>query len=530
MPFLSLNGITVPVENASMSRSINRKGDFPPAVSGALSRTTRELHRSWDFDICFQNFDEGKAFINLLEGNGHFWDFANGVEASTGLQPSYFPPMAIMPNIWGLNGRGVAHVDAFQTNVNQGHFRVNPSFEATNWTILWSESIGSGWSKAAKKSNGTGFLNGVTDNTVGESGGSTWNRINVVDGQVVMYGTQASGTMGLDDVLMLPWYVPDSWLETWTSLSGPKLPSMPFLTATGDFISNPYGTAYVVGKVNNVSYTQMRRPSDNAWQNNAVKISATIFEVDPYYANLSARIETTPIPPGDPEYWYSSSDVDGFGNATLYNGAPVSSWKNSGSEGGAATNGTTILPLYQPHSHGPNLASPGVIFNLTTIGATHQEQKLLQNRGTAFTGFGNRKTVFAVYRTFDNLSAYVCDGPSSSGRNAIAVSGSAGYPAIYGGAFVNSNRGGALVRKWEYVLGTFGVSGGDSIYIDGSLVNTGTAGSTSFIGMSVGGRYSGTQMSGSIAGLYAWYGQPSDNGITAEQIFEYARQRYEGLS
>jgi hypothetical protein len=525
MPFLSINGITVPVEDASASRSISKKGSLSPSVSGILRNGTRALHRSWDLTICFSDYDEGKAFINLLEGNGHFWDFADGVEASTGLQPVAYPPMAIMPNIWGLNGRGVAHVDAFQSVIFQGHFKVNPSFEATNWTILWNEAIGSGWKRAAKRSDGIGFFEGSRDDNVGESGGTTWNRINVFDGNVVMYAQQASGTMGLEDVLMLPWHVPNSWLEVWTSNPGPKLPSMPFLTATGDFISEPFGTAYVVGEITDVGYTQLSR--NGTWINNALRISATIHEVDPYYVSSTTRQETTPALPIEtqPVHHFDGSDFDGFGNATYYNGQTLTGWRNKGSSGvDAVQAGSAPFPVYQPYSLGPNLYSPSGVWN--PLGGSGSGKL----QATSLTNYSTRKTVVFIFRDLDSGTAtkYGLDGSDSSRRTIFQVNT---VIRPYSGGFLTPSPAISLdARQWGYAVMDFKATASSRFYFNGELKATGSMGTQGLGGLALGGLWgTSTSFYGQIAEVIAWAGDFTDNSITIEDINNYVRIKHEGL-
>lgn len=529
MPFLSLNGITVPVETATASRSIKKMGSLSSAVSGALRNGTRALHRCWELTICYADYDEGQAFLNLLEGNGHFFDFSNGVEASTGLQPASMPKMSIMPNIWGLNGRGVAHVDAFQDNSYQGHFRVNASIEASNWTVLWSEAIGNGWQRAARKSNARGFLNGVQNNLVGIASGPTWNLINVFDGNLVMYANQGSGTMGLEDVLILPFHAPDAWLETWTSNPGPKLPSMPYLTATGDFISSPYGTAYVVGQVDNVSFAQMRRPQDNSWINNGMKITATLYEVDPYYVQSSSRMETTPQPPayGDAVYHFDGSDFDGFANATYTNGATLTGWRNKGTAGGSAVQaGSVEFPVYAPYGLAPNLSSPSGIWNYSGGGASGKLQYDTANT------YGSAKSALMVFRNLSSASVfrYMLDGNNSSNRTIFRIRSSI---AMYSGNFVYSSPAYTMeAKEWAYVVGDFiGNSQFQSkLFINGQWVGSGDSGTQPLGGLAIGGLYGpNTSFHGQIAEVVVWQGNFSQTGLTISSIDQYVRAKHEGI-
>ena len=109
MAFLEVNGITMPVANATARRSVSKKGDRSRSFRGVLRDGRRNIRRAWDIELVFTDHEEGEAFCQLISGHGHLFDM-QGPVASTGLTINGQVNMRFSGATWGSAGRGVAHV------------------------------------------------------------------------------------------------------------------------------------------------------------------------------------------------------------------------------------------------------------------------------------------------------------------------------------------------------------------------------------------------------------------------------------
>src|SRR5688572_2742886 len=106
--FLDVNGLQVFVRNATPTQKLTKVGKRGRSFRGKIRDTRRYIRQAWDCTAVVAEFDEAKALIHMLNGEGHHVDFFDGLQASTGLNalPGY-QPMILRPSSWGVNGKGV---------------------------------------------------------------------------------------------------------------------------------------------------------------------------------------------------------------------------------------------------------------------------------------------------------------------------------------------------------------------------------------------------------------------------------------
>lgn len=281
MTFLALNGIQIPVVDASPSRSIKRRGARGRGFRGEVHDGTRGSRRSWDMRACFTDiadgFAEAEAFVNMLTLGGHRVTFGTGLQASTGLNP--------MPGASGMTWNSAVGYDG------------EPGYLDTTATTLlqYDAQLGDDWSVLFRE-GGTSplWLGGATFNSAGRASynGTSYDYVGfdqgndhlmeVIDGVVTFTGTTTST---LNDVVILPWVITDAIADLWSAgdpaSGGPVWGPLPVLRVTGQVMAESF--SYVLGDVTGETFLQKpQRVSGNiggTWINNARVINFTLVEV-----------------------------------------------------------------------------------------------------------------------------------------------------------------------------------------------------------------------------------------------------------
>ena len=396
-----------------------------------------------------------------------------------------------------------------------------------DWTVLWSEKQFNtgvydslGWEFFAKRSDGTGYWNGVQDDIVGEGGIASYTSFGVSEGEFT-FRNDPSINYALDDLLILPWKCPTSWMEALTldSPMAPKLPAMPVLTARGDIIQEDF--AYVVGEITGVDFIQRQSVvAGIGWVNNAMMIKARLSEVDPAYYCVEDRMEETVRPPGtlQPDYWFTAGDSDGSASANLTDRADVPSWENLGSQGLTATPLDATLPVFKAVGDRPFYRSPAISFGEST--APSRLQTALAS------AMSQPNTGFAIYRSTETtgfITNYLCDGATADRH--IFRSGNFAANQVFAGAFLGT--GVITERTWNVAIAeTNSISSRYRLNGTDFLGNAGTLG---LDGVTIGGLFNsaGPYFVGDLVELVWWDGAPGVGGVpTFEQIEQYVIDKY----
>jgi hypothetical protein len=318
MAFLSLNDYTIKVVNETPIRKLERRGREGRSFRGILRDARRGIRRGWDMEACFLDFEEAEGLLGLIEGRGHKIACADGLQASTGLNPEpghqrvRLSPALTTP----FGGLGRISVDSSLTG--EIILQYDAQFDDNCWTVHWWELNGSTWEHHAKRSDGVGYLDGVQDNTVGNFGGSSEFVVDVTGG-VVTFSMDDGGTETFDDLILLPYLASKQQIAAWAVAPNPFGP-LPVLRARGDFIQESH--IYVLGEVTGIRYVQKPQEiTPFGWLNNAKIISFRLLEV------ADAYVFDTDVPGIDPNelglqagpnipeplaYW-TFDDVDTFG-------------------------------------------------------------------------------------------------------------------------------------------------------------------------------------------------------------------------
>lgn len=159
MPFMTLNGVTVPAAlNATNRRASEVIGEEARGHTGTDIGSVQTRKGVWHSKLTPQVAATARAFRALVEGEGHVWSFDSNLYSSKGLGPSLSTGCAV-----GAGGKYGSRV-----KVDGGkRLGYTISGSATDYTLLyWKKAQNGGaWEHFINRS-GTIYRNGVADGSV----------------------------------------------------------------------------------------------------------------------------------------------------------------------------------------------------------------------------------------------------------------------------------------------------------------------------------------------------------------------------
>lgn len=226
MAFLTLNGVTVRVAVESVSMAyVDIGGEQARSPSGELvggpSTTKREWRMTTAAPVPVSELD---AWVGLIEGKGHTWTFD--------------------ADLYSARGRGpvAGYVDAARYTTDKKYGAASILVTNTTGTISWPLGLGSSWTLAywVNDQGGSGWKHRIVRSdasewTNGAVGGGGFGEATVTSGALVLAGTDGTDWL-LDDVVALPYAVPDSWVAgLYAQHSASAWGALPRVVAAGSF-------------------------------------------------------------------------------------------------------------------------------------------------------------------------------------------------------------------------------------------------------------------------------------------------------
>lgn len=250
MPFLSINNQTVPVRDRTPSRKPSFKGRRERSRAGQMRDGRRDKKRRLSLTSVVSDIAAADALRHLIQGEGHYFSFDNGLDASTGLQPSLNATVKLVTS--GGKFNGFAEVES------AGSMAIDAQLPE-EWTVsAWiDDGTGAGFEAIALRSDNTQFESGVS----GSFG--VQNVLSESSGILTILGVDRAGAnaaVKIDELVVLPWFAVDAQIAAWHGLATSFSP-LPFLNITGDMIEETNGIR-VRGNITSQSYIQRGTSSD----------------------------------------------------------------------------------------------------------------------------------------------------------------------------------------------------------------------------------------------------------------------------
>lgn len=227
MAYLTLGGVTVRVAADSVSlRYVSAGGDEERSPSGSLEGGPLVLKREWAMATTPVPPTELDAWVGLIEGKGHSWPFN--------------------ANFYSARGRGLSDSDGAVSIVTgiakYGAGRLSCGSEGSvayaaslspAWTVMvWRGETGT-WRHYLVTSTGAKWKDGVRNDAL-----VTSTFLSVSGGEVRIGDLSATGAVDFDDLVALPYAVPEAWATLMrTQHASAAWPNLPSVLAAGTFAS-----------------------------------------------------------------------------------------------------------------------------------------------------------------------------------------------------------------------------------------------------------------------------------------------------
>lgn len=282
MPFLTLNGHTISVFNATPRKTLTQKGSARRSFKGQIRDSRRNIRRAWRMDACFLDYEEAVSLENVIDGVGHYIGFTDGLEATTGLNPQ--------------PGFGAFILDLSlaipSTSISSGiRSAADPSFIIeynaqliSKWTVQWRETTdGTNWSIITERSDGAIWADGVRNDSY-----VSLATLGVASGVATF--TDGNGDLeAMTDLAILPYEVTEDHILSWHSSTRPFSP-LPVLRVEGDITQE--SVIWAVGNISDIKYIQKPREYPGiGWLNNAKVISFELGEVNESFISDTGYIQ-----------------------------------------------------------------------------------------------------------------------------------------------------------------------------------------------------------------------------------------------
>lgn len=256
MPFLAINGITLPVRGGSLKRDEIEIGERGRMFDGSPWSGVRARKRRWAFGTPPMTQVDAAAWRALLSGVGHTADF----EADT----------------WTAQGvQGVLSGTAARSTV--GEFAGSYSLlipAGTENSCAWTFPAWSAWTVAVRDVLHFMWKSDLPGKVLVNGSQADWSLswFTWSSGLLTLSGNGASGNHFLDDLLVLPFAVPASWAAQMAAHPRALLP-LPTLEASGDMVGAPLG---VVARV--TGSEQVQCMLGGSWTPNAEQLDVELEE------------------------------------------------------------------------------------------------------------------------------------------------------------------------------------------------------------------------------------------------------------
>ncbi|TQF14044.1 hypothetical protein FJV41_20820 [Myxococcus llanfairpwllgwyngyllgogerychwyrndrobwllllantysiliogogogochensis] len=241
MAFLSLSGIPIPLDAGSpLQYRRELLGEVSRSFAGQLRSGVRGRRWTLSGSTMPLLLEEALAMRDLVDGRGHSWSFDAGMASSTGIVPSLITGSA--------GGQlGGAKYGAGRMRCAPGGRVRWPLVQGTE--TLWRTTLAF-WVRGPELGSGA-WTHLVIDLATEEvyRDGVLWTTVDVLtDYSIVVAVTEAYLEMGChadgvgevsyDDLVVLPYRVPTSWLPTWATSNVPFGP-LPFHRVAGTGVHEP---------------------------------------------------------------------------------------------------------------------------------------------------------------------------------------------------------------------------------------------------------------------------------------------------
>lgn len=244
MPFLTLNGLEVPVRNGTAQREADERiGEVVRAFGGQLRKSEQARKQSYVASTPIVTAADAKAYRGLLEGDGHYWGFEGGVYSSKGLGAA--GDALTISAVIEQSGSGSAE----QADGDTATFA---AVLGSEWTVcVWRGPAAGPLEHYIVRSDGAKWVGGSRDDLAV----TTWLS---VSGGTLSLANSTGAAVYYDELIALPYKILDAWAEDIFSRGDSNIAwsDLPALQADGDLIETT-SELTVIGEADGAEFSQV---------------------------------------------------------------------------------------------------------------------------------------------------------------------------------------------------------------------------------------------------------------------------------
>jgi len=276
MPFMTLNGVTVPVAADSFVDVYERTSPISVRSAGGVRLDSMQRNpATWSARTTIRSRDEINALRRLVDGHGHIWGFNDSSSlSSTGLAEDVGSVFTLNASGGKFGGRcTVSSGQAFYAALGERMFD-RPWTSSRGWTIACFKKLAAG-----DGGDGSTYFHHVATGAVTVTRGASANPASVTqyrngaagsfsmgnwisvttDGRIGIHGysnANATAAYDYDELLVLPFVLPSTWAAGLYAFHNANAwPSIPRLRLGGDCVVTPVD---VVGQSGAVAQHNVR--------------------------------------------------------------------------------------------------------------------------------------------------------------------------------------------------------------------------------------------------------------------------------
>lgn len=240
---LRVSGIAVPVLVDGADHQPVAIGEVERAEDGTKLVSRRSIKETFSIKVKHQAPADGIAWKKLFTGEGQTWNFESSVYGSKGLGPSA-STNSNQSGTFFKYGAGSLQQTASTGTISYAGLPTG----GTKWTVMFWRKVGAGaFQHYVVTSGGHKWLDGVrADGTA-----TAFLTVTTATGTVKLDADAASTTY-VDDLVLLPFDVPDVWPPD-VFAYGAAFSKLAKLDIDGDLVDANVGTKTVCGEVKRVT-------------------------------------------------------------------------------------------------------------------------------------------------------------------------------------------------------------------------------------------------------------------------------------
>lgn len=235
MSYLAVCGVETSIAVGSLRETVREIGSADVAFDGTATKSRLAVKRDFAFRSTPLTQAEAYAWDCLLRGLGHVWSFDSTLYSSKGLTAGTVTGCSIDTTEEQYDGTGCLQITSGNTFAPASVYNTSIGCTVLVWRKATATSGSGGHTHFICTEDSAGD-NAYWTNGASKATGSLPDGIAIASGAVTLSGYSAA-TRYFDDLVVLPFVIPDAWAsQLYTLCNAQAFSSLPRLYVNGDAV------------------------------------------------------------------------------------------------------------------------------------------------------------------------------------------------------------------------------------------------------------------------------------------------------